>query len=102
MKYTGLFLLSILFFNSSMAQWSTLLNGMSGGVYAFAAYDGGLIIGGHFIYANNQPMNYITKWDDQSMSFSNLDSGINQQGLHVLKVYNGELYAGGYFALAGN
>jgi hypothetical protein len=67
-------------------------------------YNGNLIVAGNFVTAGGIPAVGIAKWD--GTSWSNLGMGIDINSnlnlkVTALAVYNGELYAGGVFTMAG-
>jgi hypothetical protein len=82
------------------AMGSGLISGFVGQisyVSALTVYNGSLIAGGHFTYANNWVWN-VARWD--GTSWSPLGSGMDND-LSVLTVYGGDLFAGGVFTQAG-
>ena len=92
------------------ASWQPLGNGVSGGVSystvrALTVYNGNLIAGGDFRTAGDVAANYIARWD--GTTWHPLGTGMASTGFGgnasvvALTVYDGELYAGGQFALAG-
>jgi len=90
------------------AAWSPMSTGLNGTVAALAvAQNGDLIAGGYFRTAGNLTVNRVARWNGES--WTNLGSGIGStnvgfplEGVTALAVLpNGDLVAGGNFALAG-
>ena len=89
--------------------WSALGSGMGGGgnyhdVLALAVSGTNLYAGGRFTKAGGMEAYYIAKWN--GISWSALGSGIGGLGLNgtsvrTLAVSGTNLYAGGYFTMAG-
>jgi len=91
-------------------SWSTVDTGMNHLVNVLAVHDDGtgggpaLYAGGFFTTAGNVPANRIARWNGSS--WSRLGSGMNSS-VDALTVYDDgtgggpELYAGGYFNIAG-
>ena len=86
-------------------NWS-LLNSQIGLVYSMAEFNGELYAGGYFTSAGGVPANQIAKWN--GINWSAVGSGIDLysdgywgSSVNTLAVYNGSLYAGGYFYSAG-
>jgi trimeric autotransporter adhesin len=89
---------------TNMAAWngttmSTVDGGTTGYVYSLAVYNGVLYAGGMMTQAGAIQVNCIGIWD--GANWSSPDTGIwGENGWAIvssLAVYNGELYAGGYF-----
>lgn len=89
------------------ARWQPLGKGIyssSGNPYvfhhvsAFVEYQGDLIAGGFFTYAEGKSANSIARWD--GAQWHALGSGVNGY-VHEMAVYHGELYAVGEFTNAG-
>jgi hypothetical protein len=90
-------------------QWSALGLGLTGtgGVHALCVYDDGsgpvLVAGGAFDNAGGIPSGGIAAWNGASWSafgsgFGNSDPLFgNSRRVRAVAVYEGELYAGGYF-----
>jgi trimeric autotransporter adhesin len=76
--------------------------GTLGPVYSLAVYENELYVGGQITQAGGIPANCIALWN--SVNWSSPDSGIwGENGysiVNALTVYNGELYAGGFFDTA--
>ncbi len=89
------------------SSWSALGSGMNHGVYALAVSGSDLYAGGDFTRAGRSPANLIAKWDGSS--WSPLGSGISAPlgfpyyggEVSALAVSGNDLYAGGYFTMAG-
>ncbi|NLE59215.1 MAG: hypothetical protein GX616_12700 [Planctomycetes bacterium] len=83
------------------STWSTLGSGPGGdeqSVFALAAMDGKLYVGGYF--AADWSAEYIRCWDPAASTWSAL--GVGTYGtVFALASENGKLYAGGSFASAG-
>jgi hypothetical protein len=99
---------SVCFLNAQ--YWSAVGEGIYGGIYSSgvhyssAVYNGELYIGGSFDTVGGVPIKNIAKWN--GTSWLPVGSGIqsypsNGSFVLSLKVYNGELYAGGLFDTAG-
>jgi len=92
--------------NNSQSKWVTVGGGINGTVSSLAVYNGNLYAAGTFTKAGGTVacLN-IGKWNGSS--WSAVGGGITFGGLalgtqvNVLKVYNSELYAGGFFSEAG-
>jgi trimeric autotransporter adhesin len=67
-------------------------------ISSLALYKGELYVGGRFQKVSGDPGDNIVKWD--GTSWSEVGGGLND-GVYGLKVFNGELYACGYFTDAG-
>lgn len=82
-------------------SWRTLGAGMSDYVTALAVYDDGtgvaLYAAGHFLYADNNWVNQLAKWD--GIGFAAAGQGLSGTPANVLCVYDdgagAKLYAGG-------
>ncbi len=91
------------------ASWRPLIegaiNGIDAEVHALRVHDGALIVAGSFSRAgggdNAEDAVNIARWDGQA--WSPLGQGLLSEGsiVEALEVYDGELYAGGYFLLTG-
>jgi PKD-like domain/Secretion system C-terminal sorting domain len=89
--------------------WSPVGEGLGSygyGVSSLAVYNGELYAGGYFNNAGNLQVNNIAKWNGTNWSAAG--AGIDlysdpflQATVSSLVVYNGELYAGGYFDTSG-
>ena len=95
--------------NATAQYWSALGAGVEGGinggnVLSLAVYNGELYAGGRFITAGGITVNNIAKWNGTNWSSvgSGIDPGYyNYHNVSSLITYNGELYASGYFSIAG-
>ncbi len=87
--------------------WSTLGSGLHGGekmVYALAALEGRLYVGGAFTRAGQVAVSNVARWDPASSTWTALGTGIGGSdfaGVYALAGLDGALYAGGSFATAG-
>ena len=85
------------------STWSAVGNGPNGPVQALLVFNGSLYVSGIFDSAGGMPVNNIAIWDGSN--WSALGNGITgyavHTAVHTLAVYNGILYAGGYFDSAG-
>jgi hypothetical protein len=84
--------------------WDDQLGGVGNTVTSLAVIGTDLFVGGYFTEADNTPVNYIAKRN--STGWHSLGGGMGGVGLSEkavmgLTVYNGELYAGGFFTTAG-
>ncbi len=109
------FILSIFVFactitkNATAQYWSALGAGVAGGinggsVSSLAVYNGELYAGGSFNTVGGIAVNNIAKWNGTNWSSvgSGIDPGYyNYHNVSSLITYNGELYASGYFSIAG-
>ena len=84
-------------------NWSSLGNGINGSVMALAVYNGELYAGGEFTFAGSTTAYNIAKWNGVNWTTVGTGIGSAQQWgvVSALAVYNGELYAGGFFTIAG-
>ncbi|MHC5109719.1 MAG: hypothetical protein ACYTHJ_07570 [Planctomycetota bacterium] len=86
------------------AAWSSLDAGLSFWVYELAEFEGDLIVGGAFQLTGTQPVNGIARWDGKQ--WYDLDGGLVGFPIDpyasALTVYNGKLYVGGEFIMAGD
>jgi hypothetical protein len=85
-------------------SWSPLGTGVSGNVKSLLVYDGQLIVGGRFAYADGDSVGSIAAWDDTSwtpLGTGMEGVGASGPGVSSLGVYNGNLIAGGSFSSAG-
>lgn len=87
----------------SATGWQPLGSGTDAVVYALTVFNGELIAGGDFATAGGQSVSRIARWNGASWQplGSGLGSGIGQETVLDLTVYNGELIAGGLFLTAG-
>jgi hypothetical protein len=76
---------------------------MNGSVYALAVSGSDLYVGGEFTTAGGIAANKIAKWDGNT--WSALGSGMGGDDIHArvfaLAASGSDLYAGGYFTMAG-
>jgi hypothetical protein len=72
---------------------------LDGDVWALAAYNGDLYVGGEFTTAGGMPAQNIARWD--GTAWSTVGTGLDNGTVLALLVYEGELYAGGDFENAG-
>jgi LPXTG-site transpeptidase (sortase) family protein len=85
-------------------SWSALGTGMNGFVYALATDNSGnLYAAGNFTFAGGTLVNNVARWDGSSWSALSGPSGIGTSTtVNALATDSaGNLYAGGYFTLAG-
>ena len=90
--------------NGSFAPLSDSFEGPNQLVNAIIKYNGNIIAGGYWISYNGDTMNDIARWD--GTTWQPLGTGIYvgpgyASWVRCLKVFNGELYVGGYFEFAG-
>jgi len=76
----------------SFATWQALGSGVGGRVYALAVHNNALYAGGNFT-------GLISKWD--GVNWVTVGAGLTGTNVRCLISFNGELYAGGIFNLAG-
>jgi hypothetical protein len=86
------------------SAWSSLGSGISGTVYALAVSGTNLYAGGYFVAAGGVTANNVAKWDGST--WSALGSGLGSYSssppcVYALAVSGSNLYAGGYFLMAG-
>jgi hypothetical protein len=94
--------------NTRDKNWSALGDGAKNGVYtggianvyAIAANDRALFVGGTFNMAGDQSANNIAKWDPVSNTWSPLGSGLQGQAFGIA-TQNKEVYVVGGFTYAG-
>jgi trimeric autotransporter adhesin len=88
--------------------WSALGTGLkgtgnyNGAVYALAAYDSVLYVGGDFDTAGNNPVSFIAQWNGST--WAAVGTGLSKyiiSWVTCMTIYNRSLYAGGYFDTAG-
>ena len=76
-------------------EWHELNGGLpSGRVHVLLATDDYLYAGGDFTGAGGEPANRLARWDGEE--WEPIDNDFNHI-ISALAVYDGELYAGGYF-----
>jgi hypothetical protein len=88
----------------SGSTWSALGSGMNQSVCALAVSGPSLYVGGTFTTAGGVPANYIAKWDGSAWSALGSGMGRNddyESAVVALAVSGTNLYAGGYFSMAG-
>ncbi|MEJ5261861.1 MAG: T9SS type A sorting domain-containing protein [Ignavibacterium sp.] len=79
-------------------------NGTFGEVYALAASENSVFVGGAFIFAGGQPIRYLARYDLATDSWSSLSAGTNNAVggiVHALAVSGNKLFVGGIFTEAG-
>jgi hypothetical protein len=84
------------------AQWAPLGTGVNSTVTALAVYGGDLIAGGDFTAAGSASgVGHIARWDGSA--WHALGTGLGGSGVQVLGMaeFEGSLYVGGAFTLAG-
>jgi hypothetical protein len=94
--------------NTRDKSWSALSSGTKNGVYnsgianvyAIAANDRALYVGGTFNMAGDQNANNIAKWDPVNNTWSPLGSGVGGQ-VFAITTHNKDAYVGGGFSYAG-
>ncbi len=79
--------------------WSPLNNGVDGIVWTISKYNNSLIMGGDFINADGSQTNGIASWD--GLSWNNLGSGTDSNGVRSAVEFLNDLYAAGPFTKAG-
>ena len=113
MKSLWLFLFILIFSNPLLAQWQAFGEGVTNegdgyvAVYAMAAYENLLYIGGSFTHVDGVEASFVAKWDGQNWQavgegLTMNDPGVYYAGVRALKVFNGELYAAGIFNQSGD
>jgi len=90
--------------NGTFVPLSTPFEGPNQLVNAIIKYDGNIIAAGYFISFNGDTLNDIARWD--GTTWQPLGTGIYigpglASWVNCMEVFNGELYAGGYFKFAG-
>lgn len=87
---------------SSWIPFATIA-GQNPVVYAMTQYNGDLVIAGYFDSVNNIAAKNIARWDGSSWSpfSSGLTNNLLTGNVYALTVFQGDLYAGGAFTLAG-
>ena len=78
-------------------------NGVNNEVGALKVYNDELYVGGYFSNAGNLNVNKIARWDGTSWKRVGITYGVSgfASRVHVMEIYNGELYVGGSFPSAG-
>ncbi|HEU4725019.1 MAG TPA: T9SS type A sorting domain-containing protein [Candidatus Eisenbacteria bacterium] len=87
------------------AQWDSLGAGVGGSVYSISAHAGSLFAGGNFTEAGGVAASAVAEWT--GAEWRPLADGLSNPPYQnalvtALASFDGRLYAGGYFALAGN
>lgn len=88
--------------------WSTVGAGIesTGQVYSMAVYNGALYVAGNFWNVSGVPAYSMARWNGSSWSVTGIGVGMANPSspgvVYSMIVYNGQLYAGGNFAWAGN
>jgi len=86
--------------------WSPMAGGaQNGSVFALLALpDGDVVVGGGFVFVNGMSMRGVARWNSSTNTWSPLGTGTNPvifgTVLTLLRTTNGDLYAGGGFAIA--
>lgn len=84
-------------------SWIPLPSNVNGEISDMVVYGGELYVSGRFTSAGSTPANSIAKWN--GTTWSAVGSGVvfvsNSADCNALAVYNGALYAGGWFTTAG-
>ena len=85
-------------------SWTDVGGGVSDNVYAIASFQGDLYVGGDFTVAGGVIARGVARWD--GTQWHALGQGIRRSTgtparVYALEVYQGELYVGGDFDLAG-
>ncbi len=88
------------------AEWSGVGGagaGANGAVYALRDYRGDLVAGGEFSAIGGVPVNQIARWDGAAWHTlgSGVGAGHSQTTVSALGEYQGSLYVGGDFTIAG-
>jgi hypothetical protein len=84
-------------------QWSAMGSpfGLNNTAYAMTTFNSLLIIGGNFTVAGNlNPSNRIVSYSSSGI-YSNLGTGIDNNSVLALGIYQNQLYAGGTFTSIG-
>jgi hypothetical protein len=77
-----------------VGQWQPLGQGLSGSAWSFLEWDGGLVVGGTFHTAGDQPARNIAFWD--GTLWHTLGTGLDGP-VQALAMLEGDLVAGGFF-----
>lgn len=90
--------------NSPFSALSTPFEGPNQLVNAITKYNGSIIAAGYFTSHDGTTLNSIARWD--GTTWQPLGTGVEvgpglANRVNCLAVFNGELYAGGYFEFAG-
>ncbi|HYV90735.1 MAG TPA: T9SS type A sorting domain-containing protein [Chitinophagales bacterium] len=89
--------------NGSFAPLSAPFEGLDRVIYAIIKYNGSIVAAGDFISYDGDTLNSIARWDGNT--WQPLGNGFSTcqncaSIVYCLQVFNGELYAGGYFQFA--
>ena len=99
MKTFYILIMVIINFDIAIAQnWTAVDGGTNAPVYSLIEYNGDLIVGGNFISAGGNTVDYVAKWNDYAWTSMGLIPNVNAVECSI--VYNNELYAGGGMGLA--
>ncbi len=83
----------------SMGEYQKNGLGLSGPGLSLINYDNEIIVGGNFLYAGEELVNNIAKYDNGS--WSPVGDGFNSS-VNILFEFNGDLIAGGSFTVSGD
>ena len=96
---------------TSIAKWDTTTNtwsavgvalyGLNGQVNALAVSGSDVYVGGKFTTAAGVAVNYITKWDAATATWSALGVGLDR-GVYAIAISGSAVYVGGKFTTAGD
>lgn len=81
-------------------QWSTIGNGVNGNIYAMAAYNNKILIGGDFTEVGGIKANRFAMWDGNK--WDTLPNEFTNGSVNAIAIWNNEIYAGGNFNLNNN
>jgi hypothetical protein len=98
---------SIAKWDVSMSSWSALSSGVvqsgSASVYAIAANDTSVYVGGYFNIAGNQPASHIARWNGSGWSALSAGANNGVSGtIRAIATSGNIVYVGGTFATVGN
>jgi hypothetical protein len=90
--------------DTATQTWSSLgtgsANGVNNNVFALAAHEGKVYVGGWFTTAGGLTANRVAAWDPATNSWSRLGDGMNSN-VNALAAHDGKVYVGGWFTTAG-
>jgi len=84
---------------TDVQEWYWEKIGSGGEVFAMAAKDGHLYVGGQFTAMGGTPASNIAKWD--GTQWSAVGSGVSNGPIYAMTVSGADLYVGGDFSSAG-